>query len=237
MQKLLRIPNTDVIPSVGAVLESQGIPSWRQPDERIKLLAQEAFVLYREKADPICIFTEISKNDFEILFTGDGLNEDESPVHPIFQSSENLALFAVTIGKNVCEEISKLFGTNDFALGWMLDSTASVGTEMTAEALENSFRKLLQETNRYDARTGILRFSPGYCGWHISGQKKLFEHLLPEKIGITLNESFLMQPIKSISGVIISGHKEIFNFEDVFAFCRDCTTHTCRDRIKSVLEQ
>ena len=47
------------------------------------------------------------------------------------------------------------------------------------------------------------RFSPGYCGWHVSEQKKLFP-LFPsaEPCGIRLTDSSLMLPIKSVSGVI-----------------------------------
>lgn len=45
-------------------------------------------------------------------------------------------------------------------------------------------------------------YSPGYCGWHVSEQQNFFS-LLPEDFcGITLSESSLMHPIKSISCVI-----------------------------------
>jgi hypothetical protein len=80
-----------------------------------------------------------------------------------------------------------------------------------------------------------LRYSPGYCGWHVSGQRKLFDYLLPEEIGITLRESFLMQPLKSISGVVIAGRRQIFDFENTFDFCDDCSTWTCRERISAIL--
>ena len=150
---------------------------------------------------------------------------------------DDLALFAVTIGEPVCGEISRLFRRNDFALGSMLDAAASEGTEMTAQALEHVYRQYLKERGRFDRRQGTLRFSPGYCGWHITAQKHLFPTLKPGEIGITLNESCLMQPIKSISSVIISGRKEIFEFEDVFSFCRDCATHTCRDRVRALFEE
>ena len=46
------------------------------------------------------------------------------------------------------------------------------------------------------------RYSPGYCGWDVSEQQKLF-FLLPENCcGIRLTDSSLMLPIKSVSGVI-----------------------------------
>jgi hypothetical protein len=81
-----------------------------------------------------------------------------------------------------------------------------------------------------------MRFSPGYCGWHVSGQKKLFAALEPEEIGITLTPSCLMKPLKSISGVIIAGDVDIFQFEDAFAFCGECSTHVCRERLAALVQ-
>ena len=47
------------------------------------------------------------------------------------------------------------------------------------------------------------RFSPGYCGWHVSEQQRLFS-LFPtaNPCGIRLTDSSLMIPIKSVSGII-----------------------------------
>ena len=80
----------------------------------------------------------------------------------------------------------------------------------------------------------VLSYSPGYCGWHISGQKKLFAFLHPEEIGIRLLDSFLMHPLKSVSGVFVCGPEDIHRFENGFAFCGECRHQTCRERIDSL---
>jgi len=49
------------------------------------------------------------------------------------------------------------------------------------------------------------RFSPGYCGWNVKEQHKLFQLLPPKFCGISLSDSALMIPIKSISGIIGMG--------------------------------
>ncbi len=118
----------------------------------------------------------------------------------------------------------------------MLDSAASEGTELTSIALESEFRRYLKGTEKLKPSSGLLRFSPGYCGWHISAQKYLFDFLRPEEIGLRLRETFLMEPLKSISGVMVAGPKEIFEFDDTFSFCLDCMTHTCRERIQALRE-
>jgi cobalamin-dependent methionine synthase I len=85
----------------------------------------------------------------------------------------------------------------------MLDAVASTAAEMAADAVERNYLKRLRVENQEANSTAVLRYSPGYCGWHVSGQKKLFEFLQPAEIGITLLESFLMTPLKSISGVLL----------------------------------
>ena len=237
MRKIFTPPVETVLPTVGLILQAQGIPEWRDAGSRSEGLAREALALYREKAAPIGILDEISKEDFQNVFNGEGKNSEESPVRPILEAADRLSLFAVTVGEGVCGMIAELFRTHDFALGAMLDAAASEGAEMTAQSAENYYRGYLRGAGILDKRSGTLRFSPGYCGWDITGQKKLFAHLRPSEADITLQESCLMAPLKSISGVIVAGRKEIFDFEDTFSFCRDCTDHSCRERFRSLLEQ
>ena len=68
----------------------------------------------------------------------------------------------------------------------------------------------------------------------ISGQARIFQFLCPEEIGITLNASYLMQPIKSVSGVLVVGRREIHSFVPKYPFCDGCDTHQCLDRMRSV---
>ncbi|MHC4266624.1 MAG: vitamin B12 dependent-methionine synthase activation domain-containing protein, partial [Planctomycetota bacterium] len=84
------------------------------------------------------------------------------------------------------------------------------------------------------ASTRILSYSPGYCGWDISGQKKLFEYLHPGKIGISLNNTYLMTPLKSVSGVLVAGKNEIHQFRPNYPFCKSCKTHSCLLRMKAL---
>ncbi len=237
MRKTVAVQVDDVVPAMRPVLRSQGVPEDVAPDERMARLVKESVSIYRDLVDPVGIVMEISKRDFETVYRGEGMNEDETPLGNIYGSSDSLALFAVTVGERVCHEISRLFDNNDPALGSMLDSAASEGTEMAAGVVETYYRRHLNDTGWLDGSAGTLQFSPGYCGWHISAQKKLFEFLRPGEIGIELGESFLMRPLKSISGVIVAGPKEIFSFDNDFPFCRECDTNSCRDRIRDVWKQ
>lgn len=236
MRTVLPFPAAEVLPSSAAILEGQGIPREWAPDERTGRLAREAISRYGETARPRGVLMEIGREEFRTVFEGEGHNAGESPVGPIAGSADSLALFAVTVGEEICREIARLFAEQEFALGAMLDSAASEGAERTARALEDAYRRHLAGNGRLSAGHGTLRFSPGYCGWHVSAQGALFRALCPAEIGITLNASFLMRPLKSISGVIVAGRKEIFDFDDAFPFCSDCATHECRERIRSLHE-
>jgi hypothetical protein len=67
------------------------------------------------------------------------------------------------------------------------------------------------------------RFSPGYCDWNVSEQHKLF-NLLPESFcGIHLSESSLMNPIKSVSGIIGIGE----NLKQLGYQCYWCNDPNC----------
>ena len=236
MKKVLKFPVEKVTPSLEAVLKAQGISDSSTVDDRILRLAEKAVSAYEQLAVPAGITVDISKSDFENVFIGKGNNESDAPLGSIYESSQDLTLFAVTIGNQICSEISALFEANDFAAGSMLDSAASEGADKTAEALESSCRDNLSGKEEYDRSIGIMGFSPGYCGWHISAQKKLFEFLQPGEIGIELNDSCLMTPIKSVSGVIVTGKKDIFVFDDAFDFCAECKNRSCQDRIKIMMD-
>jgi hypothetical protein len=73
---------------------------------------------------------------------------------------------------------------------------------------------------RCDLRDGeelTLRYSPGYCGMHISQQRKLFQLVQADVVGVILMPSMLMYPLKSISGLVGLAPKEA-----VSRYCSPC---------------
>lgn len=62
----------------------------------------------------------------------------------------------------------------------------------------------------------------------------LFERLQPVEIGVTLAASCLMNPLKSVSGVLVAGPARVHRFRPTFPFCDACATHACRVRMASV---
>jgi hypothetical protein len=231
---ILELSATDIAPDREAVLESLGIPPERAVPEHIEQLYVTATRRLEKTAAPIGTLSTVSRAEFETVYEGEGYNEPDSVVGDVFPRAPHLALFAVTLGAETSRAIAAGFESHDFALASMLDAVASDVADRAADVLERRYEAALREDGRLTGDGAALRYSPGYCGWHVSGQKRLFRSLEPERIGITLTDSCLMQPLKSVSGVIVAGPKEIHRISPNYSFCRHCETHSCRERLRAL---
>ena len=233
MTEILTFSAVEAEPDRVDVLANQGIP----PTKTLSVATQEVYLaahdLFARTIQPAGILAEVSHHEFAAIYQGEGRNEPATPVGDIFARADHLALYAATVGQQVSNGIAECFRSNEFALGTMLDSFASAAADKLGELIRSRFVQMLSERGRTKPDIGALTYSPGYCGWHISGQKKLFDFLKPEQIGISLTKSFLMRPLKSVSGVVIVGRGSIHEFQDAYPFCKECRTHGCRDRIAS----
>ena len=107
---------------------------------------------------------------------------------------KKIILFAATVGMGIDRLIMK-YGKISPAKGLMMQA---IGAERV-EALCDAFSEKLKEKG-YEIRP---RFSPGYGDLPISLQKEIFASLQPEKlIGLTLSDSLLMSPTKSVTAII-----------------------------------
>jgi hypothetical protein len=236
MPIVVDITATEIAPTIEEILVHQGVPPGVAIDEATLAPARQASDLLARLSRPTGAYALTTSDQFASVYGGSGRNDEDTPLEDIYKRADALALFAATIGGEVEREIRRLFEINEFPLGSMLDAAASVSAEKAVDIVQDRFQRDLADERHWISTMGVMPFSPGYCGWHVSGQRALFDVLHPERIGIELSESCLMQPLKSISGVFVAGAKEIFEFDDDFVFCSDCATRSCRDRIKAILE-
>lgn len=123
------------------------------------------------------------------------IDYEETNKHPIFEHADKVALCICTIGRELEEEIATLMRKNEMLRALVLDA---LGSEAVEEAANQSDEKIAMKAinlNLWPSK----RFSPGYGKWDIKEQKFIFGVLPAEKIGVRLNESFMMIPRKSIS--------------------------------------
>ncbi|MBO4963632.1 MAG: methionine synthase [Prevotella sp.] len=115
------------------------------------------------------------------------------------RGSRQFVVFVCTSGMTYQMLHDRLTEEGDMVRLFVADAIGSVIAERTADCMQ-------AEVAAYIAGRGYKntnRFSPGYCGWHVSEQRRLFS-LFPQSApcGVTLTDSCLMIPIKSVSGVI-----------------------------------
>ncbi len=236
MTQIITLEAIKLPPTRETALRTQGVPEGHPVSERVNDLVEAAMDLYEALSQPRGVLSYISLADFQEVYEGDGQNPVSTPLPGIAGNAERLALFAATLGEPVCQKINELFRTNDPALGSMLDGIASERADSAANLLGQTFLGSLFGNGEADPATRVLPYSPGYCGWHITGQRKLFDFLDPGLIDIELNDSCLMSPLKSVSGVLVAGSPQIHAFENDFEFCLDCATWECRERIASLIQ-
>ncbi|MGD0099089.1 MAG: hypothetical protein ABSC60_01935 [Acidobacteriota bacterium] len=231
MRRLLELNVKDLTPTPAEVLANQGMGGRANIPEKIKSLLDTALEIFGQLAEPKGLMQDLSISEFQAVYDGNGLNSSEGPVPMIVPRADALALFAATLGNAIISKSSELFAKGGPALGFMLDAVNASGAERLGRQMCLQFLDLLPEEIRAGRKLKAQYYSPGHCGWHISGQTKLFQALHPEEIGITVNANWAMKPVKSISGVLVAGDIEIHRFQPAFSFCKQCKEHKCVKRL------
>lgn len=139
------------------------------------------------------------------------------------RGSQRYAFFVATAGKEFGDYFEEISSSGDMVKAFIADAIGSVIAEKTADKMELSLEALIAPAGWRHTN----RFSPGYCGWHVSDQQKLFQ-LFPNgrPCGITLTQSSLMLPIKSVSGVLGLGE----NVRKLEYSCGLCDLKQCYKR-------
>ncbi len=89
-------------------------------------------------------------------------------------------------------------------------------------------RRIQEEANALGLKTSC-RASPGYGDWDVREQGKLFRIVPAERIGVTLSESSMMMPRKSVSFAIhIAERPARLRSENS---CRNCDREDCPYRL------
>jgi hypothetical protein len=217
-------------PQPAAVFAALGLRPGRQPSAASSALLQRALEIFAVNVEARGMSRPVSASEFAGIFQGRGLNAPGAPLEKIFPRAERLHLFAFTLGERISAEIRRLFAGEDFALGSVLDAVASLAADQAGRIAEAWAEDPAGGGPGSGAGTRAFLYSPGYCGWHISAQERLFASLQPEQIGMRLNASFLMTPLKSISGVLVAGAAAIHQVAEAYPFCAQCKSPACRER-------
>lgn len=212
------LPATFLSLSKDEIYEAMGY-GMSEPDESVRILTDS---LLKHIPDYVIVSgyftildTEIKTNAIRIQ---NRIFETGKTISHLMNHAEQMAVFVATAGRGFERWYQEISGKDNWAAIFITDTIGTCLVEKAGDYLEVQLRKIIGKEMRH-----TNRFSPGYCGWDVTEQKKLFT-LLPQNIlDVHLSESCMMSPVKSISGFIGIGEKvEIKRYG-----CQICELQTC----------
>jgi len=146
-----------------------------------------------------CLFEIQSRKEQLMTFCNSSFILKSSQVVRLLRNSELVCLFMVTIGSALEQEVQSLMDSGDLTQAVILDAIGSETADAAADKLHRDLLKSLAETEGFSI---TARFSPGYGDWPLTVQKDILCICNGKKIGISVNDSFLMNPRKSVSALL-----------------------------------
>jgi hypothetical protein len=209
------------------------ILGYKEGEDR-ELVTELIEEIFKESAE-ICnikaeyrIYSEVefNSNDWSI-----GINKINFQIKKIvfgqIKKSDSVAVFLSTAGKEIGMRSRKAMQEKDLLRGYLYDVVGSEIVEAAADLMQAELKDAMVSSGKKITN----RYSPGYCGWDVAEQHKLFQ-LVPDNFcGIRLTESALMDPVKSVSGIIGIGENIKFNpYTCNLCDMRDCIYRKVRER-------
>ncbi|MCM1077422.1 MAG: methionine synthase [Bacteroides sp.] len=183
------------------IYEQMGYGTARPDEMTVSETADMLGEIRRMLRPQFCFFItdgELAIDTFHLSAMGHDFNIGRIIARQL-RGSQRYAFFIATAGMEFENLQHRLMADGDMVKVFIADAIGSVIAEKTADRMEEELQGLLSQSGWHHTN----RFSPGYCGWHVSEQQSLFPLFQTEKpCGVTLSESSLMTPIKSVSGVI-----------------------------------
>lgn len=118
-------------------------------------------------------------------------------------NAQRAAVFLATAGSEVVELGESTSKQGDTLGGLVFHALGACLAEAVVERIVDDLRRRLKPG---DALT--LRYSPGYCGVPLAQQREIFRLVDSSKVGVELLPSFIMRPVKSVSGLIGIGPED-----------------------------
>ncbi|HYR41037.1 MAG TPA: vitamin B12 dependent-methionine synthase activation domain-containing protein [Methylomirabilota bacterium] len=208
------------------VLRFQGYKRGRDiPDATVLALFDEALALGESLMEPRFVYRAAQATGQGLDLIQAGGEELHIPeIGRLWGALEAVGAGICTIGAAIEDRVRSLWDERELPLAMMLDSVGSAAVESLAEYVND----LLCQAALPSSLKVTNRISPGYAGWDTAEQVALF-HLCPgEPIGVTLNDSCVMTPGKSIS--ILVGIGPEARVDHYFTQCRRCWMRECAYR-------
>lgn len=199
------------------VIQSREFRRLKGRETEIELMAEKGRGLIRPRA--VLTFLEVKGIDKDRIRLGSDHVLESLILSDTLEIGQTIAPYVITIGRELEDEASRMSARDVFG-GWAL---ARMGDLALGNASVHVRSLAAQELG-----DGLSDFAPGTGTGKLFGIKQqavLFDILNPPgNIGVSLTSSYLMMPIKSISGVFAKVQRE-------YVACQYCPKR-CESRRK-----
>lgn len=169
----------------------------------------------------VCYIRLPIQKEQESLNLGFAVTNSKALYKNLEECSE-IILFAATVGLGIDRLITRYSKVSPSKALWL----QAIGTERI-EALCDTFCADMAQQLQTEGKKLHTRFSPGYGDLPLALQKNVFQILdCPRKIGISLNESLLMSPSKSVTA-IMGISEQYVSTETSKPTCKECNQVNC----------
>lgn len=171
---------------------------------------------------------EIASIDHDRLYLERGAALNGSLFHSVLSSAAELAIAVCTIGPKLEQRVTECFDKKEPLPGLLLDG---IGSAAVDSLIQEACKLIAQEASVRGYQAGSP-LSPGMHGFPLTEQWQVFRLVPAEQIGVSLTESGVMVPRKSVSLVIGFGPQmRTWTQAQVCARCN--LRKTCRYRIQT----
>ena len=197
MNRFYKLDATDVPASKKEVIRYLGYRALHQPDEKISSLIDSCILEMQKVLRPNLVYDE-----FHLKVEGNLCRAGEAEIVSE-KLAKNLAganrviMFGATIGSEV-DKLIRTTTVTDPAKAVIFQACGA----MFVEEFVNDFNRRIESEMAAEGKSCCKRFSPGYGDLSLESQKLFFRILNCSKIGLTLMDTLIMAPEKSVTAFI-----------------------------------
>jgi len=211
-------------PDRAEVLRYLGYPEGAPATRRVEARLEEALAHCRGRLRPRAMYAvyPVARLTPRRL-TLDGGAAFTGPVGRFFAGARRVAVFLTTAGQEIVDLAEAAARSRSTLASLVFDAIGSHLADAAVGALAADLRRRLRPDEALS-----LPFSPGYCGISLRQQRTLFRLLDASRLGVELLPALIMQPLKSVSGLIGIGPRA--QVQAAGNPCDHCGKMDCRMR-------
>lgn len=148
----------------------------------------------------------------------------KGPISGFLKPARRIAVFVVTVGPDVEHLATQRLDAGQTLDGYVLNAIGSAAADRASDVIAEQI--FWREAAPDEGITPP--FSPGYCGMALEEQQTIFSIVDGSAVGVRLWPTMIMEPIKSVSGLVGIGDAELVVRHGIP--CQWCELDSCKMR-------